>query len=79
VLQQLSLWIASDNPGYDDLAGQASSSPFPVEEVVGLAVAYTDSSGTDVTQKRIWTDRERFVSALSDPALRSYFETRDQR
>ncbi len=79
VVQQLSLWIASDNPGYDDLAGRASSAPFPVEEVVGLAVAYTDSSGTDVTQKRIWTDRERFVSALTDAGLRRFFETRDQR
>ena len=75
VIQQLSLWIASDNPGYDDLAEQASSSPFPVEEVVALAVAYTDSSGTDVTQKRIWADRERFVPALTDPGLRRFFET----
>ncbi|MCZ6505074.1 MAG: hypothetical protein O6834_03715 [Actinobacteria bacterium] len=79
VVQQLSLWIASDNPGYDDLAGLASSSPFQVEEVVALAVAYTDSSGTDVTQKRIWTDRERFVPGLTDPGLRTFFETRDQR
>ena len=79
VIQQLSLWIASGDPSYDDLAGQASSSPFPVEEVVALAVAYTDSSGTDVTRKRIWTDRERFVSAVNDPGLRRFFETRDQR
>jgi hypothetical protein len=79
VIQQLSLGIASDNPGYDDLAALASSSPFQVEEVVALAVAYTDSSGTDVTQKRIWTDRERFVPGLTDPGLRSFFETRDQR
>ena len=79
VIQQLSLWIASDDPSYDDLAGQASSSPFPVEDVVALAVAYTDSSGTDVTRKRIWTDRERFVSAVADPGLRRFFETRDQR
>ena len=79
VIQQLSLLIASDDPSYDDLAGQASSSPFPVEEVVALAVAYTDSSGTDVTRKRIWTDRERFVSAVNDPGLRRFFETRDQR
>ena len=75
VIQQLSLWIASDNPGYDDLAEQASSSPFPVEEVVALAVAYTDSSGTDVTQKRIWADRGRFVPAVTDPGLRRFFET----
>ena len=79
VIQQLSLWIASDDPSYDDLAGGASGAPFPVEEVVALAVAYTGLSGTDITQKRIWTDRERFVPALTDPGLQTFFETRDRR
>ena len=76
LVQQLSLWIASDDPGYDQLAEQVSSSPYPAGEIVALAVAYTDSSGTDVTRKRIWAERERFVPALSDPGLRSFFETR---
>ena len=79
VVQQLALWIASENAGYDHLAEHASSAPIRAEEVVALAVAYMDSSGIDVTQKRIWADRERFVPALTDQGLKRFFETRDQR
>ena len=79
VVQQLSLWLASENPGYDDLAEHASGAPIPAEEAVALAVAYLDSSGTDITQKRIWTERQRFVPTLRDAGLRRFFETRDQR
>ena len=79
VVQQLALWIASEDAGCDDLVEHASTAPIPAEEVVALGVAYLDSSGTDVTQMRIWADRERFVPALTDRGLRSYFETRDRR
>ena len=79
VLQQLALWIASDNPGYDDLAEQASGAPFQTELVVALAVAYTDSSGLDITRKRIWTERGRFVPAITDPGLRDFFQDRERR
>ena len=78
-LQQLALWIASDNPGYDDLAEQASGAPFQTELVVALAVAYTDSSGLDITRKRIWTERGRFVPAITDPGLRDFFQDRERR
>jgi hypothetical protein len=63
VIQQLALWISSENVGYDDLVEHASGAPIPAEEAVALAVAPMDSSGIDVTQKRIWADRERFVPA----------------
>ena len=79
VVQQLSLWIASEDAGYDALAEHASSAPIPAEEVVALAVAYLDLSGTDVTQKRIWGERERFVPTLTDAGLRRFFETRAER
>ena len=76
LIQQLSLSLASGNPGYAELAELASRTPYAPEEIVALAVAYTDSSGTDVTTKRIWAERERFVPALTDPGLRRFFETR---
>jgi hypothetical protein len=76
LIQQLSLSIASGNPGYAELAELVSRTPYAPEEIVALAVAYTDSSGTDVTTKRIWAERERFVPALTDPGLRRFFETR---
>ncbi len=79
VIQRLSLWIASDDPGYDDLVQQAAGASIPPQEAVALAAAYTDTSGTDITQKRIWAERERFVPALTDASLRRFFETRAQR
>ncbi len=78
IVQQLALWIASDDPDYDDLADGVSG-PFPTELVVALAVAYTDSSGLDVTQKRIWTERDEFVPSLTDPGLRGFFRDRERR
>ena len=74
LVQQLSLLIASENPGYDDLARNAAGVTIPLEEVVALAAAYTSMSGTDITQKRIWAERERFVPSLTDAGLRSFFE-----
>ena len=77
VVQQLSLWIASEDAGYDELAEHASSAPIPVGEAVALAAAYTDLAGTDITLKRIWAERERFVPTLTDASLKRFFETRD--
>ena len=79
VVQQFALWIASGDPSYDDFAEQAAGSLFQTELVVALAVAYTDSSGLDVTRKRIWTERDKFVPALTDPGLRGFFVDRDRR
>ena len=76
VIEQLALWIASENAGYDDLAEHASAVPIPAERVVALAAAYTSSAGIDITLKRIWTDREKFVPALTDESLRRFFEAR---
>jgi hypothetical protein len=79
VVQQLALWIASENAGYDDLVELALTAPIPVEEIVALAAAYLDSSGIDITEKQIWADRERFVPALANEGLQRFFEARDQR
>jgi hypothetical protein len=79
VIEQLALWIVSENAGYDDLAEHASASrvPIPVEQAVALAAAYTDSAGIDITQKQIWADRDKFVPALTDEDLKKVFEARD--
>jgi hypothetical protein len=77
VIEQLALWIVSENAGYDDLTAHASRVPIPVEQAVALAAAYTDSAGIDITQKQIWADRDKFVPALTDEALKKVFEARD--
>ena len=77
VIEELALWIVSENAGYDDLVAHASRVPIPVEQAVALAAAYTDSAGIDITQKQIWADREKFVPALTDEALKKVFEDRN--
>ncbi len=79
LVQQLALWIASEDAGYDVLAEHASGAPVPAEEAVALAVAYVNSTGIDVTQRRIWIDRERFIPAVTDQGLKRFLEILDQR
>ena len=79
LVQQLSMWIASGDPGYAELAESASGAPVPVADAVGLAAAYADASGTDITLKQIWADRDSFVPAIADAGLRNFFETRGGR
>jgi predicted methyltransferase len=77
LVQQISMLIASENPSYDELVELGAGAPLPIEEVVGLAAAYTNNSGIDVTQKRFWGDRDRFVPALTDPGLQRFLESLD--
>ena len=77
VIEELALWIVSENAGYDDLVAHASRVPIPAEQAIALAAAYTDSAGIDITQKQIWADRDKFVPALTDEALKKVFEARN--
>ena len=61
---------------YDDLAEHASGAPIPVERAVALAAAYAQQAGIDITQRRIWGDRDKFVPALTEAGLRRIFEGR---
>ena len=79
LIQRLSLLIASGDPGFDDLVQQASGAPIPVGEAVALAADNAYNSGTDITLKRIWTERNRFIPSLTDAGLRGFFEALDQR
>jgi len=75
-VEQLALWIASEDAGYDDLVEYAGTGALPSEDAVALAIVYMDRAGIDVTRKRIWRERERFVPALNDAGLKQFFETR---
>ena len=76
VIEQLALWIASENAGYDDLVEHALGAPIPTEQAVALAAAYTSIAGIDIAMKQIWADREKFVPALTDESLKRFFEGR---
>ncbi len=79
VVEPFALWMASEDAGYDDLAELAADAPIPAEEAIALAAAYMEQALIDITQKRIWADREKFVPALTDPGLKRVFDNRNQR
>jgi len=76
LLEQFALWIVSEDAGYDDLAEHASGAPISVERTVALAAAYAEQAGVDITQRRIWGDRDKFVPALTEAGLRRIFDAR---
>jgi hypothetical protein len=74
VLEQLTLWIASADAGFDELTPLLQGAPLPPANGVALALAYLDTAGMDVRATRLWTQRDRFVPALTDPSLAALFD-----
>jgi CubicO group peptidase (beta-lactamase class C family) len=74
VLEQLALYIASVDAGYDDLAPHLQGVPIPVANGVALALAYVETAGLDVIATRVWSERERYLPAVTDPSLRALFD-----
>jgi hypothetical protein len=74
ILEQLTLWIASADAGYDELEGYLRGGPLPPANGIALALAYVENAGMDVMATTLWSERDRFVSALSDPSLAALFD-----
>ena len=79
VLEQIALWIAAADAGYDDLDAFLRGAPLPSANALALALAYFESAGMDVTSTRIWRERERYLAAISDPSLRRLFDNWEPR
>jgi hypothetical protein len=74
VLEQVTLWIASSDAGYEDLSAALQSAPLPAANALALALAYLETAGMDVMATRLWAERDRFVPALTDPSLSGLFD-----
>jgi SAM-dependent methyltransferase len=74
VLEQLTLWIAAADAGYDDLARYLQGSTLPPANGIALALAYLENAGMDVMATRLWGERDQFVPQLTDPSLGALFD-----
>ena len=74
VLEQLALWIAAADAGYEDLAPHLVGAPLHAANGVALALAYVETAGIDVVRTRIWRERDRYLPAITDPSLRALFD-----
>lgn len=74
VLEQLALWIASVDAGYDDVMPFLQGGPLPPQNAIALALAYFENAGMDVRSTRMWRERDRYLPSITDPSLRGLFE-----
>ena len=73
-VEQAAVWIAEENPSYDDIAAAVQDERLPAQYAVAFALVYCDSAGLDVTQTRIWEDGERVFGRLRDQGLTAWYQ-----
>jgi predicted methyltransferase len=76
-VEQIALWIVTADLGWDALSAHAQSTSVHAANAVALASAYVNGSGVDIRTKRIWAERESFVSQISDQGLQRIFAELD--
>jgi predicted methyltransferase len=74
VLEQATLWIAASDIGYDELVANLQAPSLPTQNAIVLALAYLESAGMDPRTTRIWAERDRYMSSVTDSSLRGLME-----
>lgn len=77
-VQQAALWIVSDDANYTELGHLTAAGVARIinEPDVANAMRIVDSAGIDITQRRIWSDREYIVSQLPESDIKSWLAER---
>ena len=73
-VEQAAMWIAEANPSYDELAPQLEDPRIPPQYAVAFALVFLDLAGIDVTNRRLWDDRERVFGVLRDQGLSVWYQ-----
>ena len=73
-VEQAAMWIVTDDPSYGDLAPEVEDLRIPPEYAVAFALVFLDEAGIEVTDRRVWDDRERVFGALRDQGLGAWYQ-----
>jgi hypothetical protein len=77
-VQQAAVWIISDDANYTELGHLSAAGVVRIinEPYVANAMRIVDGAGIDITQRRIWSDREYIVSQLPESDIESWLAAR---
>lgn len=79
-VEQAAVWIVSDDANYNDLGtlvgGWTVMTRLIHEDEVVQALQLLDKAGIDLTLYRIWRDRDRLLTGVTQPALRTWLANR---
>ena len=74
-IEQAAVWITDSDLAYKDIETSINGSNLPMQYVAAYAIAFCDLAGVDISNRRVWKDRERIFSRLQDPALNAWFQS----
>ena len=75
-VEEAAVWIAQQDPAFSDIAGQIGDNRLPARYAAALGLVLCDRAGIDVTQMRIWRDREAIFQQLEVPELMAWYSSR---
>ena len=73
-VEEAAIWIVESNPSYDELASKLKDQRIPPQYTVAFALVFLDLVGIDVTDRRLWSDRERVFGVLRDQGLSVWYQ-----
>ena len=77
-VEQAAVWIVTDDPSYRDIASELEDPRMPSQYAVAFALVFLDEAGIEVTDRRVWTDREDVFGVLRDQGLGIWYQTKSQ-
>jgi len=72
-VEQIAVWIVAEDLGWEALSSHARASSVHAANAVAFAATYVNTAGVDITTRRIWTERDQFVAAITDEGLKRVF------
>ena len=81
-IRQAAIWIVTDDADYDDMGLLVSRSQFQMfggsrvikEDDCARAMEVCQEAGIDITNKRIWRDRNQIIKGLPDGRLKTWLQ-----
>ena len=73
-VEQAAIWVAESNLSYDELSSKLKDPRLPPQYTVAFALVFLDLAGIDVTDRRLWNDRERVFGVLRDQGLSVWYQ-----
>ena len=77
-VEQAAVWIVTDDLSYRDIASELEDPRMPSQYAVAFALVFLDEAGIEVTDRRVWTDREDVFGVLRDQGLGIWYQTKTQ-
>ena len=75
-IEQIAVWIADADANYRTLERGVEDPRIPPQYAVAFALVFCDLAGIDVTDRRVWRDREAVFGALRDQGLTAWYQVK---